>query len=226
MFALGLAVLASSTTLVGWLLVAWRRQWPGHVIGWFLIAAGVAMCLISAVELLPTSVANGLTGLAATGWALLGAGLVAGGRQLAILAGMGSSRLGRSAGLIAVAIGVHNIPEGAATVGATLLSVEAGLITAAAVAVHNIPEGIAVAAPVAAAGGSRLRSFAYTLIATGGEILGAVIAAFVGQVWAPEQFAPMLAIVAGVMIALSVLELFPSGGELIRSRAPAVSEVS
>lgn len=218
MFPLALAVLASLTTLVGWALVAWRKNLPRHAIGWFLLAAGAAMCVISVVELLPTAVANGGSIASVTLWCLLGATVVLAAREVAVRAGIGADPLTRSAGLIAVAIGVHNIPEGAATVGAALLSVEAGIVTAVGVAVHNIPEGVAVAAPVVAAGGSRRRSFAMTLLATGGEVLGALIAVVVGQVLAPEQFAPMLAVVAGVMIALSLRELFPSGIELIRSR--------
>lgn len=218
MFPLALAVLASLTTLVGWALVAGRRDLPRHTIGWFLLAAGVAMCLISGLELLPTAVANGASVLSVSLWCLLGAALVTVGRELAIRAGIGRNRLERSAGLIALAIAVHNIPEGAATVGAALLSVEAGIITAVGIAVHNIPEGVAVAAPVVAAGGSRRKSLAMTLVVTGGEVLGAVAAVVVGEILAPEQFAPMLAFVGGVMMALSVLELFPSGIELIRTR--------
>lgn len=217
MLPLVLAILAASTTMVGWAMVAARRHWPQRTIGWLVVGAGAAMCLVSAGELLPTAVTSGLAPVTAGAWFAVGVALVAGGRALAARIGGDTNRLNRSAGMIAVAIAVHNIPEGAATVSAALLSPQAGLVTAVAVAIHNIPEGIAVTAPVVAAGGSRRRSFVGALIVTGGEVLGAVFAAVFGQVLAPEAFAPMLAIVAGVMISLSVWELFPWGVRLART---------
>jgi ZIP family zinc transporter len=153
---------------------------------------------------------------AAAAWALAGAVIVVALQSLARLFGLGHNRLSRSATLIAVAIGLHNIPEGAGTVAAALLSVQGGIVTAMAVGLHNILEGIAVAAPVIASGGSRARAFWYTSLATGGEILGAVIALAFAEALTQTRVAALLALVAGLMITLSVVEIAPSGLALLR----------
>jgi ZIP family zinc transporter len=87
---------------------------------------------------------------------------------------------------------------------------------------HNIPEGIAVSAPVLASGGSRTRAFWYTAIATGGEILGAVIAVAFAETLTDSRSAALLALVAGIMITLSVVELGPAGVGLMRQSAPTL----
>lgn len=68
-----------------------------------------------------------------------------------------SSRIKRSGILFALAIGIHNFPEGIATFAAGLDSLTLGTSIALAVAVHNIPEGIAVAVPLYYGTGSRKR---------------------------------------------------------------------
>jgi ZIP family zinc transporter len=47
--------------------------------------------------------------------------------------------------LSALAIGIHNFPEGLATFVAALHDTKVGIPIAIAIALHNIPEGIAVA---------------------------------------------------------------------------------
>ncbi len=68
-----------------------------------------------------------------------------------------SSKIKRSGILFALAIGIHNFPEGVATFAAGLDSLTLGTSIALAVAVHNIPEGIAVAVPLYYGTGSRKR---------------------------------------------------------------------
>src|SRR5512133_2358120 len=47
----------------------------------------------------------------------------------------------------AVALGIHNFPEGIATFMAGMADVTIGISIAIAIAIHNIPEGIAVSVP-------------------------------------------------------------------------------
>lgn len=48
----------------------------------------------------------------------------------------------------ALAIAIHNFPEGLATFVATLDDVHVGLAMAVGIAIHNIPEGLCVSIPI------------------------------------------------------------------------------
>ncbi len=69
----------------------------------------------------------------------------------------------------ALAIAVHNFPEGIATFISALDSAKVGIAVAAAVAVHNIPEGIAVSVPIYFSTGSRKKAFWYSLCVGAGR---------------------------------------------------------
>merc|ERR1712241_408888 len=60
----------------------------------------------------------------------------------------GTKELNRTGILTAIAIGIHNIPEGVATYISALSDLRVGASLAIGIALHNIPEGIAVATPV------------------------------------------------------------------------------
>jgi len=57
----------------------------------------------------------------------------------------------------ALAIAIHNFPEGVATFLAALEDPRTGVAIALAVALHNIPEGVSVSVPIFYATGSRGR---------------------------------------------------------------------
>ncbi len=217
--AFALAAAAASATLLGWAIAASRRTWPPKVFGVVLLLAAAAMVLISGLELLPTAMRAGQSIGITVLWVGVGAGIVVAMHLVADRLGLGGNKLGRSALLVAVAIGLHNIPEGAAPVAAALLSWQAGVVTAVAVGLHNIPEGIAVAAPVMASGGTRAKAFRFTLIATGGEILGAALALLFAEALTPTNTSALLTLVAGIMISLSLVELLPGGIALMRRTA-------
>jgi ZIP family zinc transporter len=99
---------------------------------------------------------------------------------------------------------------------ATLVSLELGLVTAAAIALHNIPEGMAVATAVIAAGGSRRRALAATTVAMLGELLGAVLVLALDANLSPDGAVGLLALVAGIMVSLSLTQLVPAGIGLMR----------
>ncbi|MEZ5119307.1 MAG: hypothetical protein R2686_05290 [Candidatus Nanopelagicales bacterium] len=218
-FAFLLAAAAASTTMLGALIATSGRPWPAKVFGVTLLLVAGAMVLISALELFPAAVAAGLSVAAVTGLALVGALVVVGMQILARRLRPDGSRLALSASLIAVAIGLHNIPEGAVTAATALLSVEAGLVTATALALHNVPEGIAVAAPVMAAGGGRARAYWFTFIATAGEIAGALMVLAFAEAFTEVRIAGLLAVVGGIMVTLSLLEIAPAGIGLWRQDA-------
>jgi zinc transporter, ZIP family len=220
-----LAVAAASATLIGWALAASRRTWPPKVFAWALLLAGAAMVLLSSLELIPSALTE-LPTMNVVAFVGAGALIVIVVQALADKLQRSSSPLQRTGLVAAVAIGLHNIPEGAAPVGSTLMTVQTGILVAVAIGLHNIPEGIAVAAPVLAGGGTRLKAFYFTLIATAGEVLGAVIAVLFAEALTPTRTSGLLALVAGIMITLSVVELIPAGIRMMRQSAtePAISQ--
>lgn len=76
----------------------------------------------------------------------------------------------------ALAMALHNFPEGVATFLAGYEDLTLGVSITLAIALHNIPEGISVAMPVWYATGSRRRAFRCTLLSGLTEPAGAVLA--------------------------------------------------
>jgi len=215
-FALMLAVAAAAMTMLGWLIAVSRPSWRPRTSGWMLLLAGAAMLTVSAVELLPGALASGLDPVTLAAWFGGGALLVV----LLHLAGRavrtGGSDLQRSALVIAFALAVHNIPEGAAPYAAALISLQGGVVVALSLGLHNVAEGLAVATPVMAGGGTRKRAFWLTLVATGGEVAGAVIAFSLTEGISGAVAGGLVAFVAGVMITVSLLEILPASVRLLR----------
>ena len=73
-------------------------------------------------------------------------------------------KLMRTGLVSALAIAIHNFPEGLATFAATLQNPTLGISIAIAIAIHNIPEGIAVSVPVYYATGSKKKAFMYSFM--------------------------------------------------------------
>lgn len=67
----------------------------------------------------------------------------------------GKRKLFRMGTMAALAIGIHNFPEGLATFTAALSDPSLGIAIAVAIAIHNIPEGIAVSVPIYYATGDK-----------------------------------------------------------------------
>jgi ZIP family zinc transporter len=112
--------------------------------------------------------------------------------------------------LVALGIGIHNFPEGMATLTGTLHEVSLGLAIALAIALHNIPEGLAVSIPVYAATGSRSKAFLWSFLAGVAEPVGAAVAALVLLPFLNDtMLGLMLSAVAGVMVFISLDELVP-----------------
>jgi len=118
----------------------------------------------------------------------------------------------------ALAIGIHNFPEGLATFLAALQDPSLGVAIAIAIALHNIPEGISVSVPIYYATGSRKRAFFYSVLSGMAEPVGAVIAygairAFLGGGAGgipPEIMGVLFGGVAGIMVYISLDELLPT----------------
>lgn len=124
--------------------------------------------------------------------------------------GMSASAVRRSGLLFALAIGVHNFPEGLATFAAGMSSLSIGIPIAIAVALHNIPEGIAVSVPIYYGTGSRKKAFWYSMLAGVAEPIGALLGILVLYPFlSPSLLAVLFAFVAGIMVFISFDELLP-----------------
>lgn len=128
------------------------------------------------------------------------------------------SKLMRMGLFTALAIGIHNFPEGLATFLAALQDPSLGLAIAVAVALHNIPEGISVSVPIFYATGNRKKAFTYSLLSGLAEPVGAGIAyialrLFFGGdsgVIPPQVMGILFGGVAGIMVYISLDELLPT----------------
>jgi ZIP family zinc transporter len=116
----------------------------------------------------------------------------------------------------AVAIGIHNFPEGMATFAATMSDPSLGVSIAVAVAIHNIPEGIAVAVPIWFATRSRGKALFHSFLSGLAEPVGALIAFLVLLPFIesnPLLVDGLLSAVAGIMVFISFDELLPTARE-------------
>ncbi|MFA6072914.1 MAG: zinc transporter ZupT [Candidatus Woesearchaeota archaeon] len=113
--------------------------------------------------------------------------------------------------LSAVVIAIHNFPEGIVTFASALSNPSLGIAIAVAVAIHNIPEGIAVAIPIYYSTGSRKKAFVYSFLSGLAEPIGAIIAYLVlREFFSNSLFGILFAIVAGIMVFISLDELLPA----------------
>ena len=120
-------------------------------------------------------------------------------------------QLNRTGILTALAIGLHNLPEGVATYVGAIGDTRVGAALAVGIGLHNIPEGIAVAAPVYFATGSRLKAFMWSFISALAEPVGAIIAwLIVGDGLNGFVEGLMFGIVSGMMVTISFKELIPN----------------
>lgn len=121
-----------------------------------------------------------------------------------------SSSALKTGAITSVALVLHNMPEGLATFLAVYASPEAGAAVVFAIALHNIPEGIAVYAPIYLATKSKLKAFTASVLSGLTEPLGALIGfAVFGGAINEAVFGAIYAVVSGIMIYISLRELYP-----------------
>lgn len=131
-----------------------------------------------------------------------------------LLTGVQDPRLMRVGLMTAIALAIHNFPEGFATFLSGMQEASLAIPIAIAIAIHNIPEGIAVSLPIYYATGSRKKGFWYSFISGLAEPLGALIGWLVlSQFITDTIFGIVFAAVAGIMVFISFDELLPAAEE-------------
>lgn len=227
LIALGVTFAAGLATGLGALVTMFARHDNRRLLTFAMgLSAGV-MVYISFVELLPEATEAFGGDRSAQIWTLLaffgGIGLIAlidalvpedenphEQHTIDELRRPDNHHLKRTGTMLALAIGIHNFPEGMATFVTALDGLELALPIVVAIAIHNIPEGIAVFVPIYHSTGSRRKALKYTILSGVAEPLGAVAGMlFLLPFWTPAVNAACLAAVAGIMVYISFDELLP-----------------
>lgn len=124
------------------------------------------------------------------------------------------SKLMRLGTMTALAIGIHNFPEGIATFTAAVKDPHLGIAIAIAIAIHNIPEGIAVAVPIYYATCDMGKAFRLSFLSGLSEPVGALIGfLFLMPILTETVFGALMAAIAGIMVFISFDELLPTARE-------------
>jgi zinc transporter, ZIP family len=120
-------------------------------------------------------------------------------------------KLHRMGLVTALAIGIHNFPEGLATFVATLDNPTVGIALAIAIAIHNIPEGLCVSIPIYFASGDRHKAFMWGCLSGATEVIAAALGWIVlSHVVGDEVYAVLFGTVAGMMVNICVYQLMPT----------------
>ncbi len=165
------------------------------------------MVYVAFAELLAPSLELGGLGLSLLGFAT-GFALIKALDALVPHARIVRGQLSKRMALVALAIAIHNIPEGLAVGSSTLYSPEAGLTTAIAIAAQDVPEGLIVSLAATAASGSRLVGFSVGVLSAASEFASALVA-LVGLVDTALTLPLLLALSASAMIYVVVHEVAP-----------------
>ena len=228
--ALILTLIAGSATGIGGALVLFKKKLSSKFLAGSLgLSAGV-MIFISMAEMLPESQelirSTGLT----HGEALVivaffvGMGLITlidflvpeyenphEASELSLEQGGNEKALHRLGIMSALAIAIHNFPEGIATFIGAMNDPQMGAGITFAISIHNIPEGIMVAIPIYYATHKKGKAIGNAFLSGIAEPIGGILGYFLlSRFFENSMSGIMLGIVAGIMTYISLDELLPT----------------
>lgn len=226
MTAFAICLFAGLSTALGGLLVALQRHPSERFLAASLGFSAGVMLYISLVELLP----EGVDGLEEAGVASAGVwgpvAFFAGVLLIAVIdrfvpdeinpheepnPAAAGARMRKVGVMTALAIAIHNFPEGFATFFVALQDPVLAAPIAVAIAIHNIPEGVAVAVPLREATGKKWRAAGWAALSGLAEPLGAVIGyLFLQPFLGPAALGVTFAAIAGIMVFVSLDNLLPT----------------
>jgi len=121
--------------------------------------------------------------------------------------------LKRTGVMAAIAIAMHNLPEGIIVFMAALHDPAMGIAIALAIVLHNIPEGVSTAAPIYYSTGSKAKAFLFAFGTGYVQPIGALIAWFLMRNVFDNMeavFGIAFAVVAGIMVYVAIHQLLPA----------------
>jgi len=138
--------------------------------------------------------------------------------DMAVMPNVATDKRLKNMGIMAaLAIGLHNLPEGLATFVGTLASPTLGVTLAMAIAIHNIPEGLCVALPIYYSTGSRAKGFLWCTVSAIAEPVGGAIGLIVLRASADANgdmpnlvYGLLFGVVSGMMVYISMREMLPT----------------
>ena len=200
-----ISALSGLATPFGAALVLTFRTWSKAALAFMLALASGVMLAVVMTQLMPTSVRAG-----SWWWFALGSSV-----GLSLMFWIDDlravhpaepvdppsdqARLRVTGQAIAVALAIHNLPEGMAIGAGGAIHARLAVIIATAMALHNLPQGMSVAAPLASGGMPRRKILALTVLISAVIPLGSLIPLLVGHM-SPGVNAFMLALASGVML--------------------------
>jgi zinc transporter, ZIP family len=237
LFAFGLTVFAGMSTVIGSLMAFYSKKFnPAFLCGSLGFSAGV-MIYVSFVEIF-VKANESLSGFYGdeTGNFITVIAFFSGIALIAIIdrlvpnhenphelnrvaspettLSQNNEKLRRMGLFSALAIAIHNFPEGLATFMGALHDPAVGISIAVAIAIHNIPEGIAVSVPIYFATKSKRKAFWLSFLSGLAEPMGALIGYFLLiNYFSDSMFGIIFAGVAGIMVYVSLDELLPAAHE-------------
>lgn len=229
LFALGLTLFAGLSTGIGSAMAFFARKTNTKFLSTSLGFSAGVMVYVSFVEIFPQALSllnksdSSNPELATVVAFFIGIGLIYAidmlipnaenpheMRSIEDMGGHKEKQLKRMGVMMALAIGIHNFPEGMATFTSALVSPDIAIPIAIAIAIHNIPEGIAVSVPIYYATGSRKKAFWLSVASGMAEPIGGLIGYFILMPFMSDfTLGLLMAAVAGIMVFISVDELLP-----------------
>ena len=203
--------IAGLSTMIGSLLIFIDFNNKNRVISFSLFFSSCIMLLISILDLIPSSfhyinkIYDIIPSLIImTVYALFGGILV----YVLDFTKKSNDKLYKIGIITFISLILHNIPEGMITFISSSKDIHLGLSLAISISLHNIPEGIAISIPIYYGKNDKKRAILFTLIAALSEPFGALISLLFFKNVNDYMFSLLLSLTAGIMIYLSIFELY------------------
>lgn len=215
-------------TGLGGLSVFLFKRITNRILGTLMEYSGGLMTAVVCFELLPQAFelgnkASALTGMIAGIVTIIAMDILI--RKSSFLKKGRNTGLLRAAVLMAIAIGLHNFPEGFAVGSGLEVSTKLGLTIITVIIIHDIPEGIAISVPMNIAGFSKWKSFAMAILSGLPTGIGAFFGAALSGI-SRHYVAACLGFAAGAMLYTVFGELLPESKRLYFGRLSSLGNVA